>query len=394
VLGDHRAMIATLKTVATLSDYGVSIVPRARREIRRWAAAAAAIPDPVLRSHATHAVLVDGRNAEAVAALAATAPRRQRRTTVELLVAYQLLVDYVDTLGERVCADELRRGLRLGMALVSAARPPTSPIDLDPLGDDGGYLVALVTTCRGRFRRLPAAEAVAEEVEAAALRCGQALAYTHAATRSGTLGELRGWAAENATADYSWWEVAAGGNSSIAILALLAAAADPLTNGRDAAAVASSYWPHVCVMSTMLDSLADYEQDRMSGEFSFVSHYPDVHAARDGLTRATQRSLAATKPLRRPHRHTMIVRGVAGYYAASAASGSLAAEVAPSVIAQLGRAAKPIVLALRARHRRSRDAGPVRSSTTVFLTRSRGSVRGPGGSGSSTTNCDGTGDFE
>lgn len=360
-------MIATLKTFATLSIYGASIVPRARREIRRWAAAAAAIPDPALRGHATHAILVDGRNAEAVAALAAAAPRRQRRTTVELLVAYQLLVDYVDTLGERVCADELRRGLSLGMALVAAIRPPSSSVDLDPLGDDGGYLVALVTTCRGRFRRLPAAEVVAHEIEAAALRCAQALAYTHTATRSGSLGELRCWAAANdATATYSWWEIAAGGNSSIAILALLAAAADPSTTGDDAAAIAASYWPHLCVMSTMLDSLADFERDQASGEFSFVSHYPEAAAARVGLVHATHCSLDAVKALRRSRIHTMIVCGFAGYYAAFVAPGSLAAEVAPSVIARLGSPATPIVLALRARSRcscrtrllRSRTDGP------------------------------------
>ncbi len=370
-------MVATLKTFATLSVYGASIVPRARREIRRWAAAAAAIPDPVLRGHATHAIRVDARNAEAVAALAATAPRRQRRTTVELLVAYQLLVDYVDTLGERVCADELRHGLSLGMALVSAVRQPSSPVDLDTFGDDGGYLVALVTTCRGRFRQLPAAAVVAQEAAVAAARCAQALAYTHTATRSGTLAELRDWAAaENTTAGYSWWEIAAGGNSSIAILALLAAAADPLTTSQEASALAASYWPHVCVMSTMLDSLADYERDRVSGEFSFVARYPDASAARHGLVHATWLSLAAVRPLRHRNTHSMIVYGVAGYYAASAAPESLAAEVAPSVIAELGGAATPIVLALRARHRRSCCTRPVRSRTASFRTRSRGSGTG------------------
>lgn len=355
-------MIATLKTLATLSDYGASIVPRARREIRRWSAAAAAIPDRVLRGHATHAIVADARNAEAVAALASTAPRRQRRTTVELLVAYQLLVDYVDMLGECVCADDLGRGLTLGSALVSAVGEPDSPVDLDPLGDDGGYLVALVTTCRDRFRRLPSADLVAPEAEAAAVRCAQALAYTHTAARTGTLGELRGWAVPaDATGGYAWWEIAAGGNSNLAIHALLAAAADPLTTRHDAAALASAYWPHVCVMSTLLDSLADYERDQASGNLSFVSHYPDRCAARDGLTRATQRSLSAVKPLRHPHTHTMIVAGVAGYYAAFAAPGSLATEIAPSVIAQLGREAAPIVLALRRRHRGSsctRHTGP------------------------------------
>jgi tetraprenyl-beta-curcumene synthase len=345
-------MLATLRTFNTLSNYGVSIVPCARREIRRWAAAAAAIPDPVLRAHATDAIAVDASNAEAVAALAATTPRRQRRTTVKLLVAYQVLVDYVDTVGERVCAHELRRGLEIGKALTAAIAAPASPLRLNPLGDDGGYLVALVAACRVRLWQLHSAAVVEQQAAAAATRCAQALAHSHTAARLGTIDGLRQWAtAQPATADYSWWEIAAGGNSSIAILALLAAAADPATTVRDTAAVAAAYWPHICVMSTMLDSLVDYERDATTGDASFVSHYPDPAAVRRGLIRATTRSLAATMPLRSSHTHTMIVCGVAGYYAASATHGSLATRLAPSIVAALGPTATPIILALRVQHR-------------------------------------------
>jgi tetraprenyl-beta-curcumene synthase len=343
-------MVETLRTLTTLSDYGVSIVPCARREIRRWEAAAASIPDPTLRSHATDAIVVDASNAEAVAALAATAPRRQRRATVELLVAYQILVDYVDTLGERVCADHLAHGFGIGMALTAAIATPASPVELDALGDDGGYLVALVSTCRGRLWRLPSAGIVGQQTEAAAVRCAHALAHSHTAARHGTLTELRSWTTtQEGTVDYAWWEIAAGGNSSIAILALLAAAADPSMTAGGAASLAASYWPHVCVMSTLLDSLVDYEDDATSGDFSFVSHYPEAAAAKDGLLRATTRSLAATKPLRHRHAHAMIVCGVAGYYAASAAPGSLASRIAPQLVAALGPTATPIILALRAR---------------------------------------------
>ncbi len=345
-------MLAALKAFVTLSKYGVAIVPCARREIRKWAAAASGIPDPMLRTHATQAILVDGRNAEAVAALAATAPRRQRRITVELLVAYQILVDYVDTVGERVCADDLGRSVAFGMALVAAIETPASPLRLDPLGDDGGYLGALVTACRGRLWRLPSALDVERQATVAAVRCAHALAFTHAAAVSGTTDELRDWTETEApSAGYSWWEIAAGGNSSIAILALLAAAADPLNALDTAAALATAYWPHLCVMSTMLDSLVDYERDAASGDFSFVAHYPDRAAVRCGLVRAAQHSVMAASKLRHSHTHTMIVCGVAGYYAASAAPGGLAAEIAPSVLATLGPRAVPIVLALRARHR-------------------------------------------
>ena len=69
-------MLSTLRTLTTLIEYEASIVPHARREIRRWASVAATIPDPALRHHATDSIAVDASNAEAVAAFAAIAPRR------------------------------------------------------------------------------------------------------------------------------------------------------------------------------------------------------------------------------------------------------------------------------------------------------------------------------
>lgn len=343
-------MLATLRT---LIEYEASIVSNARREIRRWADVAAAIPDPTLRSHATDAILIDERNAEAAAAFAALAPRHQRRATVELLVAQQLLLDYVDMLGERMCAQELLHGLAIGRALTAAVAEPASPLDLDPLGDDGGYLTTLVMACRNGLWGFPSAGLIEQQLTIAAARCRAGLAHTHTAAHHGTITGLRDWAIDQeGAAGYSWWETAAGSNSNLAVLALLAAAADPLMTCMEAAAIASAYWPHVCVISTLLDSLVDYERDASSGNFSFLSHYPDADAARDGLIRATRLSLTAVEPLRHSHVHTMIVCGVAAYYAASATPGSLAAKVAPSVVAQLGRAAAPIVLALRVRHGR------------------------------------------
>lgn len=332
----------------SLTTYAVSIVPRARSEIRRWAAAAAAIPDPTLRQHATNAIAVDAGNAEAVAAFAAMTPRCQRPVTVELLVAYQILVDYVDTLGERVCADQLLRGLQMGLALAAALAAPAASLNLDSLGDDGGYLAGLVVACRQRFWQLPSAASVQSEATVAAVRCAHALAHTHTATHYGRTTELREWSlTEGAELGYTWWEIAAGGNSSIAILALLAAAADPLTTSSAAATIAAAYWPHVCVMSTMLDSLVDYERDTVSGEFSFVSQYRDQGELNRGLIRATEWSLAAARPLRHSHTHMMIVCGVAGYYDTCASDQSLASQLSPRLIATLGPGAMLIVLLLR-----------------------------------------------
>jgi tetraprenyl-beta-curcumene synthase len=342
-------MLATLRT---LIAYEAIIVPHARREIRRWARIAATIPDPTLRAHATDSITVDASNAEAVAAFAALAPRRLRRTTIELLVTYQLLVDYVDTLGERVCAEQLRSGLAIGSALAAAVAVPASPVELDPLGDDGGYLAALVAACRTLLWQLPSAAVIAPQAQVAAVRCGHALAYTHTAAERGSVAELRRWAmAQTDAGDYSWWEIAAGGNSSIAILALLGAAADPLTTRCDADAVAAAYWPHICVVSTMLDSLVDYERDATTGDFSFVSHYPHHSETQHGVIRAAINSLEATRILPHRHTHAMIVCGVAGYYAAGAADGTLGSQIAPSLLTALRPTVTPIVLALRTQRR-------------------------------------------
>jgi tetraprenyl-beta-curcumene synthase len=348
------SMLATLRTLQTLAQYETSIVPHARAEIRRWAAVADTIPDPLLRAHATTSIAVDASNAEAVAAFAALAPRQHRRTTIELLVAYQILVDYVDALGERVCAHDLTDGLRIGKALAAAVSRSTLDA-IDPHGDDGGYLSSLISACRSRLWRLPAAPVVHLAADAAAHRCGQALAHSHTAGQSGELEQLKQWTAQQPdTEGYEWWEIAAGGNSSIAILALLGAAADPDTTSSDTAQIQGAYWPHLCAMSTLLDSLIDYERDAQSGDFSFVSHYPDHDAARRGLVRATERCLHATRSTRRSHIHMMIVCGVAAYYATGSEHGSLAQRIAPHVVDALRPTITPIVAALRAQRRLKR----------------------------------------
>jgi len=109
-------------------------------------------------------------------------------------------------------------------------------------------------------------------------------------------------------------------------------------------------------MSTMLDSLVDYERDVISGDFSFISRYPDRGSARRGIVDSATNSLAATRRLPHSHTHMMIVCGVAGYYAAAAAPGSLASGIVPALLRALRPAATPIALALRAQ----RAIGPLR----------------------------------
>lgn len=344
-------------TAAALVGYELLIVPRALREVARWARRAAWTSAPTLRGHATGAIESDADNAIAIAALAVTAPLRRRWQAVALLVAFQVLIDYVDRLGERVCPERIAASVALGRALSSALEPPSAPLGFEPLADDDGYLAALVLACRRLLWRLPAAAVVAPPARAAADRCAHALAYSHHAAATGTTDELRRWtAAQEGAEEYEWWEVAAGGVSNMAVSALLAAAADHATSQHEAAAIAAAYWPHMCVLSTILDSAVDRERDAEGGDISYVSHYPSDAAARAGMIAAATRSLTATRGLRRARTHALIVCGLACHYAASAPPGGFAAQVLPDVVDSLRPTATPIALALRAQRRLLRES--------------------------------------
>nr|WP_246344582.1 DUF2600 family protein [Conexibacter arvalis] len=352
--------------------YEAVVVPVAAEEIARWTRRAAAIPDCELRALALATIAGEAANAEAAAAFATLAPRVHQRTTIELLVAWQLLYDYLDTLGERPSTDPRRDGLRLHRALAVALGAPDRGGErlADLPARDGGYLRELATACRERLAALPSAAAVAPAALAAADRCAHAQSHVHAALRSGGYGPARAWALQQPGADdYEWWEILAGGVSDLAVLALLGTAADPAATTADAAAVADAYWPDVCVLSTLLDGVVDAASDiEVTGRSYLVDCCGGAVPARR-VERAARRSVATTTALRRGGAHAAITAGIAAFYSTVPAARDVrvAAAIAPALDA-LRPAATPLLAALRARQALRRVAGCVRRNSFVQLT--------------------------
>lgn len=364
------AVVATGEMVAALARYTTTIVPRARAEIARWQQRAQRIPDAEVRGLALSTVGEERLNAEAAAVFALLAPRRTRRATIDLLVAWQLMFDYLDTLTERDVPDPLGTSLRLHRALAEsfarldpvlsagAARTGAATDAGAPLAErdgcdagDGGYLADLVATCRRRFWALPGAAGVAEAASREAARCGAAQSHTHAAMLGGELGELRAWARGDRTAArLEWWETAAAGISSLAVHALLAAAADPATTVAGARRIALAY-ADVCALSTLLDSLVDVDADNRSGNFSYVAQYPSDAAAAAGMARLAARSAAGVRGLPRARTHGVIVAGLAGFYLSDegANASPAARSAADAVIEQLTPAVHPALALLHVR---------------------------------------------
>jgi tetraprenyl-beta-curcumene synthase len=344
-------------TLASLARYWLRILPRVRRELRQWEHRARAIPDPLLREQAVGTLCEERMNAEAAAVFATLVPSSRWDALVPVLVAFQVMYDYLDTVGEHPVEDPLLNGLQLHRALTVALTPFAKHEDYyrhHPARDDGGYLDALVTTCQAALRRMPAAPAVLPCARRAALRCIEGQSHTHAAIRAGPA-QLASWAAQQDHADgYLWWEIAGGAISSVAVYALLAAATDERTTAAEAGLIDAAYFPPMCALSTLLDSLIDRQSDALTDNHSSIGHYADRSHAAGRLARIAADADAAVRRLRRGRRHVAILAGIAGYYlSAAGAETEYGRQVAAAVIERLG----PIVPVIRATVRLRRHVG-------------------------------------
>jgi tetraprenyl-beta-curcumene synthase len=295
-----------------------TVLPRVHRGLGRWEEAAWRIPDDRLREIALGKLEEEGFNTEVAATLATLAPRRSRAAAIEAVVPLQVMYDYLDGLSEEPAGDPLTNSRQLFGAFTDALTPETSePADyfaFAPGCDDGGYLEALVGACRSAFAELPGATVVAPVARSAAQRCGESQTRTHAIDALG-LEQLSEWAAEEAQGtDLTWWEYTAGGTASIlCVHALIAAAADPYVTVVEAKSLDRAYL-YISTISTLLDSVVDYQRDLEEEGHSFIAYYEDEQRAGEGVGKAIARAATEAGGLRHGAHHQMTAAGVAAYY--------------------------------------------------------------------------------
>jgi tetraprenyl-beta-curcumene synthase len=332
--------------------YWLTIYPRARLEIRRWAARAGQIPDPTLRAQALFKLRYERLNPEAAAFFAVLAPRRHRATLVRLMVCFQIAYDYLDAINEDPDTAVLRNGLQLHKALIDAVRSRPSGCDYyryHPQREDGGYLADLVRACQDALRVLPSTAAIESLLIRAAERCGEAQSRNHAMLVEGD-GQLIDWASSQCeTGEYLWWELAAAGISCLALHALFAAAACATTL-EEAGHIDMAYFPSVCAISALLDSLVDRSDDSAGTNHSFVAHYESSTVAARRFAAITSEARTLSSMLTDRHRHGVILAGIASFYlSAPGASSELALPVATRTLDCLGRSSAPILAVMRLR---------------------------------------------
>ena len=343
--------------------YWLDVFPRARGELRRWCARARAIPDPILGRIALETLRAEQRNLEGAAAFAAFVLAPWRADVVRVVVAFQAVYDYVDSLVEQPTDDPAANGRALHEALLVALTPGRPHPDYyahHPQHRDGGYLRALVDRCCDAFGRLPSHAAVQLPLQRAVRRM---IAYQTLIHGDGALAHapLAAWARRETPPgrDLRWWETAAGGASSLVAFALIAAAARPSLSAPQVIAIEDAYFPWIGALHVLLDSLIDWPQDAAAGHHSIVQHYgsADETAERMDLIAAT--AVRAARALPDGEHHVLLLAAMAGFYlSASSARLPHAAEAATRITTTLGDLARPVLLV----HGVRQTAGQLRRS--------------------------------
>ncbi len=360
---------------AAARRYWFGVFPAARSTQRRLLACAEAIPDPLLRADALASHHEKGSNSEGLAALAVLAPADQRREVARSLVAYQLMLDYLDGVSERPSDDPLANGLALHRAFEVALDPAAEPVDYyahAPARADGGYLNKLIESCRAPLGELPSYEAARGPLLRQARLCRESQALNHALRFIPVRDQLDDWAARTVSDSelepvFEWWElIAAAAASSLCVGALLAIAATPGATEDEARRVESAYFPWASGLNALLDSLVDLDDD--PEDASHLRRYSSQEHATERLSAIASGARERVSALPDGDLHEAILAAMGALYLIHEDAWRPGREpISLAVYAALGPLAKPS-LAVHLLRRRGRG-------TRALLTARRSRAR-------------------
>jgi tetraprenyl-beta-curcumene synthase len=326
------------------------------RELRHWRRQAEAIPDDVIRHDALDALAHKRTNTDGAAVFSTLLDGRHRDLLL-LLAIYQAIWDFLDSLGERHPTEA--NGRELHLALVDALEPDSPLSDYyrhHPWHDDGGYLAALVESCRERCRTLPSYELVRPLVVQEAWRA-QVQALNHLPDRGCRDASLEDWAKREFTAGdgVEWFELTAAASASLVILPLLALSARTDVTSSEVSATYATYWPWVSLATTMLDNYADQDEDVANGNHNYFSHYRDGTCGVSRLCNHIARATRGARGLPHGERHAVIVSAMVAMYISKKSDGSARTRRARRALTKSGgslvRVLVPILRAWRIAYR-------------------------------------------
>jgi tetraprenyl-beta-curcumene synthase len=334
---------ASLALIVANVRYWPTVAPTVREQLQRWEREAQAIPDPHLRDVALDKLRGESFNAEGTTTLATLARVDKRASVAQAIVALQVMYDYLDGLVEQPNFASERSRDDLLKAFDDALAPTvTAGGSYHGLAyrGDGGYLDDLITTVREAFGALAGNTAVAPQARSAARRCAKAQSIVHTSAGADAP-EVKAWAQREAEGTaLGWREFLAGAvTSALSVYALLVAGTRRQTTPSQASAIDAAYLS-IGALTTMLDSLVDYDEDLQTDRQWYLPSYHDRALLAERLAAVARLAIAQASTLPDAAHHVMTVVGVAAYYLSTPEARR---EPALSVTNALHQELKPLI---------------------------------------------------
>lgn len=237
---------------------------------------------------------------------------------VRLVVALQTISDYLDNLCDRAGIADEAAFKQLHLAMTDALDPDRPCGDYYaayPYKDDGGYLQALVTTCRQEIAKLPSYQLVKPEVLHQAGLYSELQTYKHLDPIVREQKMLT-WISTHLPAypDITAWEFAAATGSTLGMFMLCAAAHNPNLTPKAAADIAHAYFPWINGLHILLDYFIDEAEDRQNGDLNFVSYYENSQETLARLTLFVHQARAQASSLPEAAFAQTVVDGLLAMY--------------------------------------------------------------------------------
>ncbi|HEV7529646.1 MAG TPA: DUF2600 family protein, partial [Solirubrobacteraceae bacterium] len=245
-------------------------------------------------------------------------PRQRDPNLLRLLVAYEIIWDFLDCVNERGACEGTDNGRQLHLALIEALDPAAPMSDYyryHPWRDDGGYLRSLVETCRHSCAALPSYGRVRPLVVREARRA-QVLALNHSTDPLDRDAALEAWADREFSDEQrmSWFELSGAASASMTVHAFLALAAQPDCTDVDVRRTRAAYFPWLSAATTMLDSYVDQVEDELNGDHRYIAHYSSEALAGERVRELVTRSAREARRLDNGHRHAVIAACMVAMY--------------------------------------------------------------------------------
>ncbi|GAB6174319.1 tetraprenyl-beta-curcumene synthase family protein [Paradesulfitobacterium aromaticivorans] len=293
------------------------VFPLVKKELARWQLAAESIPEQGLREQALASIKTKAFHCQG-GSIYALYPGVNTAKTVEFIVAYQTISDYLDNLVDSVDVEDEQAFAQLHLAMTEALDPHADLSDYYlyyPYREDGGYLNSLIKTCQGYVASLPSYDNIKSEIVWLASLYAKLQTYKHLALAVREQKMLE-WIEPHLTRypEISAWEFAAATGSTLGVYCLAAVACDESITVPQVRKIKEAYFPWISGLHILLDYFIDLTEDKESNQLNFVAYYQSSHEMGERLQSFLLNSLDEADQLNYPRFHRAVIQGLLGMY--------------------------------------------------------------------------------